>query len=208
MIMGYIESPPPVVLPWCGIYRVKNLENGKYYIGQTRRSFHERWKEEIREAPYKRKYGYSLNKFEDILCTMVDDTSNKYIEISDTEAKFGHLHFKKLQEWHNMFTKKDLNIHESRAIDFFDSHLNGYNGNWGPYPCLRATLISCGGPNRLDLPPSPASLAGPLKLGEKPENLARYREAELMHARWRASIGSRAESARRRLASRSTAHAR
>jgi|TARA_B100001540_G_scaffold243307_1_gene218298 light-harvesting complex I chlorophyll a/b binding protein 1 len=24
----------------------------------------------------------------------------------------------------------------------------------------------------------------PLKLGEKPENLARYREAELMHARW------------------------
>ena len=48
----------------------------------------------------------------------------------------------------------------------------------------------------------------PLKLGEKPENLARYREAELMHARWRASIGSRAESARRRLASRSTAHAR
>ena len=150
--MGYVDyefSPFAredsfAVLPWCGIYRVKNLENGKYYIGQTRKSFHERWKSEIKDAKYKGKYWSSLSKFEDILCTMADDTANKYIKISDTEAKFGHLHFKKLQEWHNMFTKKELNTHESRAIDFFDSCLNGYNGNWGPHPCFRAYLISVG----------------------------------------------------------------
>lgn len=36
----------------CGIYQITNLINGHIYIGQTRRSFVERWREHIKAAQY------------------------------------------------------------------------------------------------------------------------------------------------------------
>lgn len=112
------------ILPWCGIYKIVNLHNGKRYIGQTTRSFHKRWKEEIREALYTRSESQKLAK---IICAVADIASNKYIEISDTEAQFGCLHFKKIQEWHNALTKEELIRYESNTIKYWDSYNNGYN---------------------------------------------------------------------------------
>ena len=120
------------ILPWCGIYKVVNLDNGKRYIGQTTRTFHIRWKEEIREALYIRKKwvpnGYRLSKFAHELCKVADDPNSRYIKISDTEAQFGYLHFKKIQEWYNVLTKNELLSNESNTIKFHDSYNNGYNG--------------------------------------------------------------------------------
>ena len=116
------------ILPWCGIYRVVNLNNNKRYIGQTTRTFHKRWKEEIREALYCRKNWGSMNKLATEICTIADEPSNKYIRKSNTEAQFGYLHFKGIQEWHNEVTKEELLRYESNTIKYWDSYHNGYNG--------------------------------------------------------------------------------
>jgi len=118
------------ILPWCGIYTVVNVHNGKRYIGQTTRSFHERWKEEINEVKFRKKYGVkncNMSKFNHIIGTILDDSDNKYIKISNTEAYFGCLHFKRIQEWCNTLTKEELFKNEHKCIEYWDSYNNGYN---------------------------------------------------------------------------------
>jgi len=58
------------ILPWCGIYMVVNLDNGKHYIGQTKRSFDKRWREEVRDAP-KVISKYHTNKFTNCICKFI-----------------------------------------------------------------------------------------------------------------------------------------
>jgi hypothetical protein len=119
------------ILPWCGIYMVINLDNGKYYIGQTKRSFNKRWREEVRDAP-KVISKYHTNKFANAICKLMKlDPDAKYIKISDTEAHFGYFHFEKIDEWYNKLTQRELDNYEVDTIKYFDSYNTGYNSNLG-----------------------------------------------------------------------------
>jgi len=119
------------ILPWCGIYMVVNLDNGKHYIGQTKRSFDKRWREEVQGA-LKVTSKWHTCKFANAICkSMKLDPYAKYVKISDTEAHFGYFHFEKIDEWYNELTQRELDNYEIDTIKYFDSYNTGYNSTMG-----------------------------------------------------------------------------
>ena len=119
------------ILPWCGIYMVVNLDNGKHYIGQTKRSFDKRWREEVQGA-LKVTSKWHTCKFANAICkSMKLDPYAKYVKISDTEAHFGYFHFEKIDEWYNELTQRELDKYEIDTIKYFDSYNTGYNSTMG-----------------------------------------------------------------------------
>lgn len=86
------------------IYMITNDLNSKVYIGQTKRTLEERWKEHKREK-------CSINEYNMLIKRAI--------------LKYGEQHFK-LRELERC-TIEDLNAREIYYISLYDSYKNGYN---------------------------------------------------------------------------------
>lgn len=120
------------ILSYAAIYLVVNLRNGKRYVGQTKQNPpHKRWRPECYPNP-EETYHFANAMLK--VRKEIPDVKFKYV--SDTKAEFGYFRFKAIKQWRDEITQQELDSHEIRGIEIFDSlsvNGRGYNKQTGGY---------------------------------------------------------------------------